>query len=84
MGLEHYSTRYREQQSAHTQLPLFQQCFIQAKMQKFHVNMATLDTLTWPACSERYPGLHSTQILMNICIVATTSAFKSYTPSPTT
>ena len=30
--LEHYSTRYREQQSVQPQLPLFQQCSIQAKM----------------------------------------------------
>ena len=58
MRLEHYSTRYREQQSVQPQLPLFQQCSIQAKMRKFHVNLATLDTLTCPTCSERFPGLH--------------------------
>ena len=58
MRLEHYSTRYREQQSVQPQLPLFQQCSIQAMMRKFHPNMATLDTLTCPTCSDRYPGLH--------------------------
>ena len=56
--LEHYSTRYREQQSVQPQFPLLQQCSIQAKMQKFHVNMATLDTPTCSTCSERFPGLH--------------------------
>ena len=58
MRLEHYSTGYREQQSVQPQLPLFQQRSIQAKMRKFHPNMATLDTLTCPTCSDRYPGLH--------------------------
>ena len=46
MRLEHYSTRYREQQSVQLQLPWFQQCSIQAKMQNFHANMATLDIQT--------------------------------------
>ena len=39
LRLEHYSTS-REQQLVQS---LFQQCSIQTKMQKFHVNMATLD-----------------------------------------
>ena len=56
--LEHYSSRYREQQSVQPQLPLLRQCSIQAKMRKFHANMATLDTLTCSTCSERFPGLH--------------------------
>ena len=56
--LEHYSTRYREQQPVQPQLPLLQQCSIQAKMRKFHVNMATLDTPMCSTCSERFPGLH--------------------------
>ena len=34
LRLEGYSTRYMEQQSVQPQLPLFQQHFIQAKMQK--------------------------------------------------
>ena len=58
LRLECYSTRYMEQQSVQPQLPLFQQCSIQAKMRKFHTNMATLDTLTCSTCSERFPGLH--------------------------
>ena len=58
MRLEQYSTRYREQQSVQPQLPLLQQCSIQAKMHKFNVNMATLDTPTCSTCSERFPGLH--------------------------
>ena len=45
LRLECYSTRYMEQQSVQPQLPLFQQCFIQAKMRKFHANMATLDVM---------------------------------------
>ena len=44
LRLEHYSTRYREQQSVQPQLPLLQRCSIQAKMRKFHVNMATTQT----------------------------------------
>ena len=58
LRLECYSTRYMEQQSVPLELPLFQQCSIQAKMRKFHANMATLDTLTCSTCSERFPGLH--------------------------
>ena len=58
LRLDQYSTRYREQQSVQPQLPLLQQCSIQAKMHKFHVNMATLDTPTCSTCSERFPGLH--------------------------
>ena len=56
--LEQYSTRYREQQSVQPQLTLLHQCSIQAKMHKFHVNMATLDTPMNSICSERFPGLH--------------------------
>ena len=56
--LECYITRYMEQQSVQPQLPLFQQCSIQAKMRKSHANMATLDTQTCSTCSERFPGLH--------------------------
>ena len=58
LRLECYSTRYMEQKSVQLQLPLFQQCSIQAKMRKFHANMGTLDTLTCSTCSERFPGLH--------------------------
>ena len=32
LRLERYSSRYREQQSVQPQLPLFQQCSIQAKV----------------------------------------------------
>ena len=47
--LECDRARNREQQLVQSQLPLFQQG---AKMHRFHVNIATLDT-----CSERFPGL---------------------------
>ena len=58
MRLDQYSTSYSEQQSVQPQLPLLQQCSIQAKMHKFHVNMATLDTPTCFTCSERFSVLH--------------------------
>ena len=58
LRLECYSTWYMEQQSARPELPLFQQCSIQAKIRKFHANMATLDTPTCSTCSERFPSLH--------------------------
>ena len=57
LRLECYSTWYMEQ-SVQPQLPLFQQCSIQAKMRKFHANMATLETLICFTCSERFPCLH--------------------------
>ena len=55
--LQCYSMRYRGHQSVSPQLPLFQQCSTQAKMRKFHSNMATLDTPVCATCSERFPGL---------------------------
>ena len=58
LRLECYSTRYMEQQSVQPELPLFQHCSIQAKMRKFHANMATLDTPTCSTCSERFSSLH--------------------------
>ena len=58
LRLECCSTWYMEQQSVQPELPLFQQCSIQAKMRKFHANMATLDTPTCSTCSERFPSLH--------------------------
>ena len=54
--LQCYRARYREQ-SAQSQLPLFQQSSVRAKMGKFHASMATLDTPVCTTCSESFPGL---------------------------
>ena len=84
LRLEFYSTRCKEQQPVQPQLPLFQQCSIQAKMQKFHVcehgylgytNMLHLfRKILWPSIF--------TQSLMNVCIAAATSMFVTYTHPP--
>ena len=58
LRLYHYSTRYREQQSVQPQLLLLKQCSIQAKIRKFHANVAALDAPTCFTCSERFPGLY--------------------------
>ena len=84
LRLEHYSTRYREQQSVQSQLPLLQQCSIQAKMRKFHVNKATLDHQCALLVQKNFLASISTQRLTNVCVVAATSTFRSYTPLPTT
>ena len=55
--LECDRARHREQQNVQSQLPLLQQCSIQAKMCKLHANMATLDTPVSTTCSERFPGI---------------------------
>ena len=59
--LQHDRERHREQQS---QLPLFEQAAVQAKMRKFHAHLATLNVFT---CLEGFPGLqlhsHSTECL---------------------
>ena len=47
--LECDRARHREQQTVQSQLPLLQQCSIQAKIHKFHANTATLDT---PVCKQ--------------------------------
>ena len=81
---EHYSTRYRKQQSVQPQLPLLKQCSIQAKMRKFHTNLATLDTPTCSTCSEGFPGLHfhskSNECLRDKPLLSLQHCIKQYTP----
>ena len=40
-----------------SQLPLFEQHSIRAKMHKFHAHFATLDLSTCTTCLESFPGL---------------------------
>ena len=57
--------RNREgQRGQQSQLPLFEQPSVQAKMRKFHAEIAALEMQKCTTCSERFPGLqlrsHST------------------------
>ena len=57
--------RNREgQRGQQSQLPLFEQPSVQAKMRKFHAEIAALEMQKYTTCSERFPGLqlrsHST------------------------
>ena len=49
--------RHRDQQLVQSQLPLFEQHSIRAKMHKFHAHFATLDLSTCTTCLESFPGL---------------------------
>ena len=49
--------RHRDQQLVQSQLPLFEQHSIRAKMHKFHAHFATLDLSTCTTCLEGFPGL---------------------------
>ena len=49
--------RHRDQQLVRSQLPLFEQHSIRAKMHKFHAHFATLDLSTCTTCLESFPGL---------------------------
>ena len=58
--------RNREgQRGQQSQLPLFEQPSVQAKMQKFHAEIAALEMQKCTTCSEGFPGLqlrsHSTE-----------------------
>ena len=54
--------RYREQRAlgalSLSQLPLIQQLSVQAKIEKFHMHLATLEVTRCSTCSEAFPGLH--------------------------
>ena len=47
--------RHRDQQLVQSQLPLFEQHSIQAKMHKFHAHFAKLDLSTCTTCLESFP-----------------------------
>ena len=49
--------RHRDQQLVQSQLPLFEQHSIQAKIHKFHAHFATLDLSTCTTCLESFPCL---------------------------
>ena len=50
--------RNREgQRGQQSQLPLFEQPSVQAKMRKFHAEIAALEMQKCTTCSERFPGL---------------------------
>ena len=56
------------QRGQQSQLPLFEQPSVQAKMRKFHAEIAALEMQKCTTCSERFPGLqlrsHSTEALL--------------------
>ena len=61
--------RNREgQRGQQSQLPLFEQPSVQAKMRKFYAEIAALEMQKCTTCSERFPGLqlrsHSTEALL--------------------
>ena len=49
--------RQRDQQLVRSQLPLFEQHSIRAKMHKFHAHFAMVDLSTCTTCLESFPGL---------------------------
>ena len=49
--------RHRDQQLVQSQLPLFEQHSIRAKMHKFHAHFTMLDLSTCTTCLESFPGL---------------------------
>ena len=86
--LECDKARHGEQQTVHSQLPLFQQCFSQAKMDKFHLNtgygyIGYISSYALTA-QKGFPASCFSQSLLNVCVVVVTNILQKYTPLLTT